>query len=113
MRRPHRNHPGFWAFALHRASGVALVLFLPLHFLVLGLALESDATLDGALAWSDSLPVKAAELLLVLLLAGHLLGGLRILAIELLPWLAWQRALVALVAAGSLATGALFLARAL
>ena len=31
-----RNHPAWWAFAVHRASGVLLALFLPLHFWALG-----------------------------------------------------------------------------
>ena len=28
-----RNHPAWWAFLVHRISGLALALFLPLHFL--------------------------------------------------------------------------------
>ena len=36
----HRKH-GLWlAFALHRFSGVALALFLPIHFYILSLALS-------------------------------------------------------------------------
>ena len=27
-----RNHPAYWAFVVHRASGVLLALFPPLHF---------------------------------------------------------------------------------
>ncbi|MDH4294398.1 MAG: succinate dehydrogenase, partial [Betaproteobacteria bacterium] len=27
-----RNHPAYWAFIVHRVSGVLLTLFLPLHF---------------------------------------------------------------------------------
>ena len=40
MIRPHRNHAGYGAFVAHRVSGVLLALFLPAHFLVLGLALS-------------------------------------------------------------------------
>ena len=27
-----RDHPTWWAFAVHRLSGVGLALFLPVHF---------------------------------------------------------------------------------
>ena len=27
-----RQHPAYWAFLVHRISGVALALFLPIHF---------------------------------------------------------------------------------
>ena len=37
----------YLAFVMHRLSGLALALFLPLHFLVLGLAIEGEARLDG------------------------------------------------------------------
>ena len=44
-----RSHPAWWAFALHRLSGVLLALFLPAHFWSLGHALEGAAALDGVL----------------------------------------------------------------
>ena len=37
-----RNHPAWWAFLVHRLSGIALALFLPLHFWALGQALAGD-----------------------------------------------------------------------
>ena len=109
MIRPHRNHPGYWAFLLHRLSGLGLAIFLPLHFLALGLALESEAALDGLLRWTDRPLVKAAELGLVVLLTAHLAGGLRLLALEFLPWRDWQKALIGLAGGIALAVGALFL----
>ena len=45
--RSGRNHPGHWAFIAHRLSGVALALFLPFHFLMLGLALDGAAAFDA------------------------------------------------------------------
>ena len=30
-----RDHPAYWAFAVHRLSGLLLALFLPAHFYVL------------------------------------------------------------------------------
>jgi fumarate reductase subunit D len=71
---------------VHRLSGVLLACFLPLHFLVLGLAIEGEAHLDQFLRWTDRLPVKVAETALVFLLAVHLIGGFRLLVIENLPW---------------------------
>ncbi|HEX2018157.1 MAG TPA: succinate dehydrogenase, cytochrome b556 subunit [Aurantimonas sp.] len=95
MIRPHRNHPLWFAFILHRLSGLALALFLPFHFYVLALALTEPARLDGFLAWSSSPLVKVAEYGLVFLLAVHAFGGLRLLALELLPWSAPQKSLAA------------------
>ena len=94
MMRPSRNHPGYWAFLLHRLSGLALLLFLPAHFLVLGLALD-EAALDAAIAWTDRPLVKLGEWGIVLLLALHLTGGIRLLALEFLPWSEGQKARIA------------------
>ena len=110
--RPHRNHPGFWAFALHRLSGVALALFLPVHFLVLGLAIEGEAALDPVLRWSELPLVKLAEAALVVLLAVHLTGGLRLLVLEFLPWREGQKALISVATGLGLAAGVLFLLNA-
>ena len=103
-----RSHPGWWAFIVHRVSGVALALFLPAHFLVLGTALQGEAALDGFLRWSERPLVIGAEWVLVMLLGAHLAGGLRILALELLPWRDWQKTLAALVAAFALIAGLAF-----
>ena len=94
---------GWWAFAVHRLSGLALAIFLPAHFLVLGQALNGAQALDGVLAWTEQPLVKATEVALVFLLAVHLTGGLRLLLVEFGGWRAsWQPALIA--AAGGLAT---------
>jgi len=103
-----RNHPSYWAFVVHRISGVALALFLPLHFLVLGSALNGAAELDAFLSWTQQPLVKFAEWGIVLLLAAHLAGGLRLLALEFLPWRDWQKSLAAVAAAASLAVGLAF-----
>jgi succinate dehydrogenase subunit D len=97
--RRARGHPGWWAFALHRASGLGLAIFLPAHFLVLGTALTGAAELDAVLAWTERPYVKASEIALVFLLAAHLTGGLRLLLAEFGGWRrAWQSALIAAVA---------------
>ena len=71
---------------LHRLSGVALAIFLPLHFLALGLALSGAAPLDTFLTVTRHPLVKSAEWALVVALALHMALGLRVLAIEFLPW---------------------------
>ena len=82
-----------WIAALiHRVSGLVLAIFLPLHFLVLGLALSQASRLDGFLRWSDMPVVKVAEMGLVILLTVHLLGGLRLLVLENAGWSARQGA---------------------
>jgi fumarate reductase subunit D len=106
--RPSRNHPAYWAFLVHRLSGLALAAFLPAHFWALGTALQGEARLGEFLAWSEQPLVKLAEWGLVLLLAAHLTGGLRILALEFLPWRNWQKTLAALAAGGALACALAF-----
>ena len=106
----HRNHPLWLAFFLHRISGLGLALFLPAHFWVLGLALTQPEKLDGFLHWAELPVVKAAEFGLVFLLAIHFFGGLRLLALEFLPWSGPQKTLVAGgLAAAFLVTGAFLL----
>jgi fumarate reductase subunit D len=38
MIRPGHRRPGYAAALIHRLSGVALALFLPMHFVALGTA---------------------------------------------------------------------------
>ena len=52
--------------------------------------------------------VVAAEWILVTLLAAHLAGGLRLLALELLPWRDWQKSLAAVAAGFALLAGLVF-----
>jgi len=104
-----RNHPAYWAFLVHSVSGVMLSLFIPLHFWALGQALHGEARLESFLRWSDQPLVKFAETALVLLLAAHLTGGLRLLALEFLAWRDWHKSLLALAAGVALAAGLAFL----
>ena len=103
-----RNHPAYWAFLVHRMSGIALALFLPAHFLALGTAIRGEAALDEFLRWTEQPLVIAAEWVLVILLAAHMAGGLRVLALEFLPWRDWHKTLAAAAAAVALAVGLAF-----
>jgi fumarate reductase subunit D len=119
MKNDHRsrNHPAYWAFLTHRISGVALTLFLPFHFWALGNALQGEAKLDSFLRWSEQPLVKCAEVILVLLLAAHMAGGVRLLMLEFMDTPSgntneineWHKTLLACAVGLSVAVGALFL----
>ena len=109
MRRPARSQPGYLAFLAHRLSGLLLTLFLPLHFWVLALVLQGEPALDGFLEWTRSPLLKLAETGLVVLLAVHLAGGLRLLLVEFTPWRSGYDSLVAVTAGVGLAAGLMFL----
>ena len=91
----------YWVAIVHRVSGIALALFLPLHFWALSTALE----LDAFLAWTRQPAVLVAEWGIVVALAAHFAGGLRVLALEFLPWHERQKILAAAAAAVTLAVG--------
>lgn len=109
----YRNHPLWLAFLLHRFSGLALALFLPVHFYVMSLALTAPELLDGFLHWADIPMVKVAEFGLVFLLAVHMFGGLRLLVLEFLPWSGPQKTLAAGSLAGALLVSGAFLLNAI
>jgi fumarate reductase subunit D len=104
-----RAHASYLAFVVHRASGVALAFFLPIHFWALSRAIRGEAALQSFLRWTDQPLVKAAEIGLVVLLAVHLAGGLRLLFIEFVGWRDWQKTAVALSAGFGIAAGLLVL----
>jgi fumarate reductase subunit D len=96
----NRGHVAYWAFIVHRFSGLALALFLPLHFLVLGQALHGEAELDVFLRWTQAPMVQASEIALVFLLAAHLTGGLRLLFVEFVGWRSEAQKMLIASAAG-------------
>jgi fumarate reductase subunit D len=111
MRLPPSNQPARWAALVNRVSGVLLSLFLPVHFWAMGQALEGAGRLDAFLAWTQQPAVHVAEIGLVVLLAAHFTGGLRLLALEFLDWSAigpWHKDLIAIAAGTSLGVGLLF-----
>jgi len=111
LRTKHRGSALWLAAVVHRLSGLLLAIFLPLHFLALGLALNGEEKLDGFLRWSDQPLVKLAESGLVFLLAVHLLGGLRVLVIENFDWHDGQKQLAIIAAAVSAVIAFIFLVR--
>jgi fumarate reductase subunit D len=111
MRAAH-GHPGFIAAMLHRLSGIALSIFLPVHFYVLALALEGADALDSFLILTSTPAAKASESLLVIALSLHMALGLRILAIEFLAFRERSASALCACAGLSLAAGLGFLLNA-
>ncbi|MSO85616.1 MAG: succinate dehydrogenase, cytochrome b556 subunit [Rhodospirillales bacterium] len=107
-----RMHPSWIAFLIHRLSGLALALFIPVHFWALGRIVESEAALDAVLAWSAHPLVKLAETGLVIALALHLAGGIRLLGVEFALWRGRPGAAFAGMIGFALAAGLLFLLNA-
>jgi fumarate reductase subunit D len=105
----HRRDALWIAAMVHRVSGLALACFLPLHFLALGLAIDGAARLDSFLRWTENPFVKATEAVLVFLLAVHMLGGLRVLGVETMPWREGQKRLAYIAGGGALIAAAVFL----
>lgn len=113
MKQIPRAHPLWFAYILHRLSGLALALFLPLHFWILAMATANPERLDGLLHLTEASLVKLAEFGLVFLLAVHMFGGLRLMAMEWLPWSAPQKTLAAGATAVSFLIAALFFMKAI
>lgn len=109
-RLDHRTSLLWLAALLHRLSGLGLAVFLPLHFLTLGLAIDGEARLESVLRWSDAPAVKLGEAMLMFLLAVHGLGGLRLLAVENLAWRDGQKRNAAIAAVSAGLVAAVFLA---
>lgn len=103
-----RAHPSWWAFIVHRVSGIGLAVFLPLHFLALSTALRGDAALDGFLRYTERPLFKLAEWGLVVLLALHMAGGVRLLLIEFRPWSGLRKDWIAAACGAGVAAGIAF-----
>jgi fumarate reductase subunit D len=108
----HRRDALWIAFLVHRISGLALACFLPLHFLALGLAIDGEVRFDAFLKWTANPLVKLAEMGLVFLLAVHMLGGIRVLLIENLPWRESQKQVATAALAVAALAAIMFLIRA-
>ena len=85
--------------------------YRPGQFLTLGLGIHGEAPLESFLRWSDQPLVKLAESGLVFLLLVHMLGGLRLLVIENLPWRDGQKELATIAAGLSAVIALILLAR--
>lgn len=103
-----RGHPGWWAFLVHRVSGLLLALFLPLHLLALSQSLRGAAALDGFLRWADQPLFKFAEWGLAILLTAHMVGGIRLLLLEFAPWQGMRKGMIKLTMLASMLMAIVF-----
>lgn len=107
MRASHKER-GFLAAILHRLSGVALAIFLPLHFIALATALNGADALDAFLQLTRQPLVKFAEWGIVVALAVHMTLGLRLLAIEFFDFREKTLAVLSVCLAAVFAVGLAF-----
>ncbi len=75
---PRGRGLGFIAFALHRITGLGLVLYLLLHMVVLSTLLQGEAAWDRFVAFAKSPFFLTLDLLLIAGILIHGLNGLRI-----------------------------------
>lgn len=104
-----RRNPGVIAAFVHRLSGIALAIFLPLHFIALGLALSGAPALEGFLTLTRNPLMRTLEAGLVGALAVHFACGLRVLALEMLDFRERTAVSVAFCFAVGLFVGLLYL----
>lgn len=109
MIRASHKQPGFVAALIHRLAGIALAIFLPVHFYALAGALDGADVLDKFLKITDRPMIKFGEGAIVVALALHMALGLRVLAIEFLPVRERTRLALSLCVAAALAVGLAFL----
>ena len=107
MRASHKQR-GFLAAMLHRLSGIALAIFLPIHFLALATALNGANALDAFLQVTRQPLVELAEIGIVVALAIHMTLGLRVLAIELFDFREKTLAALSVCVAAVFAVGLIF-----
>jgi fumarate reductase subunit D len=106
----HASHQqrGFLAAMVHRLAGIALAIFLPIHFLALASALNGAGALDSFLAITRQPIVAFAEVGIVVALALHMTLGLRVLAIEFFDFREKTLAALSVCLAAVFAVGILF-----
>ena len=109
MIRASHKQPGFLAAIVHRLAGIALAVFLPIHFWTLSSALDGADFLDRFIKVTNTPLIKFAEGGIVVALALHMALGLRVLAIEFLPGRERTRMAISICLAAAFAVGALFL----
>ncbi len=80
---PRGRDVGYWAFVLHRLTGLALVLYLALHLWVLSLLARGPQAWDDFIALARSPLFLALDVLLLFGVLFHGLNGLRVALVGL------------------------------
>lgn len=79
----YRGREGYWAWVLHRVSGLGVLLFLVLHIVDTMLVGFGPAVYNHAIESLYRNPVaRLGEVLLVAALVYHTANGLRLIAID-------------------------------
>ena len=74
---------GWWAWALHRVTGIALVLYLFAHIGVISTAIAGGKTFDDVLAFLQTPLFVVLDLLLLAALVYHAANGIRVILFDL------------------------------
>jgi len=80
---PTKIRTGFWAWLLHRISGLAVVFYLLMHIVVISTVLWGTGSFDATMQTLKQPIFAAGELLLVVAILYHGLNGLRIILLDL------------------------------
>jgi succinate dehydrogenase / fumarate reductase cytochrome b subunit len=75
---PRGHRLGLWAFAVHRITGIGLVVYLFLHLLVLSILVLGPPGWDAFVALARSPVFLALDVVLIAGLLIHGLNGLRV-----------------------------------
>jgi succinate dehydrogenase / fumarate reductase cytochrome b subunit len=73
---------GFISFFLRRLTGIALVLYLGMHMLVIGSVTASPEAFDATLAVVQGPMFKIAEIALLAAVAYHAFDGVRLIIVH-------------------------------
>ena len=84
---------GFISFVLRRVSGVALVIYLGLHILVIGSATSGPGVFDATLAIVQTDIFKLGEIALLAAVVYHAFDGIRLLLVHYLNVTEYRKSL--------------------
>ncbi len=82
----YRGREGQWAFILHRASGIALALFLLLHVIDISLVMWGPDVFNAFLAFYHQWPFRIGLLLVIAGVVYHAFNGVRIILMDFTDW---------------------------
>jgi len=85
----YRGREGQWAWALHRVSGLGVMLFLLLHVTDIFLISLGSDVFDAALFLYKAPPFRVMETFLIFGLLFHAANGMRIIVLDFSPRL-WR-----------------------
>ncbi len=78
-----KRNVGFWAFALNRLTGLALVVYLGVHLVILSLLLQGESGWNQFITLARSPWVLALDVVLIFGILYHGLNGIRVTLVGL------------------------------